>query len=223
MEPQHEPSIQRLVCPDLPVRSALGQSLRQEGYGADGDFVDKDEALAWAIKMEKIELVQAIVEDGVNINLGKGQYQNAPLHVATDAGSCEIISILKDANADLEGRNVNGFTPLHLAAQSGRFEVAKLLCDLGADTKCRCYSGGTPIHYAARRGHYEIIQLLADRNIEVDICDDNWMTPLSLASAYGKIIAVHLLVKLGADVNLEDKNGHTALDHAASNDHTSIV
>ncbi|XEV04947.1 hypothetical protein FSHL1_010234 [Fusarium sambucinum] len=223
MEPQQVSATQKWVCPNLAVTSNLGQALCREGYSADGDFLDKDKALAWAINKEKIELIKAIVEDGVNIDLGTDPSQNAAIHIAAFVGSCEITSILKDAGASLEGRTVTGGTPLHIAAHCGRFEVAKLLCDLGVDTNSRCDGGSPPIHYAAKAGHCETIQLLLDRNVDVDFRDDEGMTTLSIASQNGRIGAVQLLVKRGASINFRDKYGNTPMHYAAEHDHVEIM
>ncbi|OBS20375.1 hypothetical protein FPOA_06748 [Fusarium poae] len=223
MRPQNVPSIQKLVCPEIPAGSALGQTLRRGGYSVDGDFMDKDEALAWAIMKKETELVKAIVKDGVNIDLRTGPYQTAALHVAVYAGSCEIISILKDAGASLEVKDGNGLTSLDIAASCGLHEVAELLCDLGADTECHCTLGRTPLHSAAQGGYTKIIQLLFYRNIDIDCRDNEERTPLAFASRCGKMQAVQLLVELGADISLRDKDGNTPMHYAAEHDHVTIV
>ncbi|RGP71794.1 ankyrin repeat [Fusarium sporotrichioides] len=223
MKPQHVPAIQKLVCTNIPVTSRLGQALCRGGYSVDGFFLNKDEALAWTIIQKQTELVKDIVKDGVNIDLRTGPSQTAALHVAAYVGSCEIISILKDAGASLKEKDVSGFTTLHYAAYNGRHEAAELLCDLGADTKCRSNDRSTPLHGAARGRSTKIIQLLFDRNFDVDCRDDNEITPLLVASMSGEIRTVQLLVKLGADAGLQDKAGNTPIHHAAKNDHTTLV
>ncbi|QPC78184.1 hypothetical protein HYE68_008936 [Fusarium pseudograminearum] len=222
MEPLHLSASQTLICTDIPVTSDLGQALCRGGYSVDGDSLNKDEALIWAIMEDQIELVKAIVKDGVNIDLGRGPLQTPTLSIAAGFGSTEIISILMDAGASLEKTNTVCQSPLHTAAWLGKTEAFELLCDFGADIKYTSNYGVTPLHYAASRGFCDIIQLLFDRNIDVDCRDDEESTPLLFAIQEGQIQAVQLLIKLGADIGLQDKNGNTALHHAAYNDHETI-
>ncbi|KAM0388820.1 hypothetical protein ACHAQC_009472 [Fusarium culmorum] len=223
MEHQHVPASQTPICTDIPITSDLGQALFRGGYSVDGDSLNKDEALTWAIMNEQTELVKTIVKDGVNIDLGTGPSKLAAINYAALMGSAEIISILKDSGANLEAKDMDGLTPLHNAAYFGRTEAVELLCDLGADTKCRSNKGVTPLHCTARGGSCKIIQLVFDGNIDVDCRDDEEMTPLFVAIQNGEIQAVQLLIKLGADINLQDKSGNTSLHHAAIKDNDTIL
>ena len=55
---------------------------------------------------------------------------------------------LLDARADLEERNLDGFTPLHLAARDGVAEVVMTLLEAGADPGAQNKDGKQPFEYA---------------------------------------------------------------------------
>ncbi|KAF5609187.1 ankyrin repeat domain-containing protein [Fusarium pseudoanthophilum] len=223
MESNHTPGDHKPRGPGIPVTSALGQALRREEYSNDGEFVNKEEALPRAILEKQTDFLKAILKDGLDINLKLGKNQTTPLQLAAAAGSCDLISTLKDAGANLEEKDADGSTPLFMAVHNGHDEAAQLLCDLGANIECRSNVGFTPLHHAAGHGHLKIIQLLFDRNVNLESRDDGGMTPLSVASNRGEFGAVQLLVQLGADISVEDKNGDTTLHHAVRNDYTEIL
>jgi len=65
------------------------------------------------------------------------------LHWACDRGHLEIVLLLADHGADLNGLSEDGETPLHFACTSERLEIAKLLVERGADISIRDADGKT--------------------------------------------------------------------------------
>ncbi|KAK0091856.1 hypothetical protein PV326_002616 [Microctonus aethiopoides] len=88
---------------------------------------------------------------GINPNLPDNE-GNTPLHFAAQAGQAESLNILLQRNADIEldARNVLGFTPLMKAALQGRTKCAKILLFAGANPTLRDYGKGLKAEQWAR-------------------------------------------------------------------------
>jgi ankyrin repeat protein len=73
----------------------------------------------------------------------------------------EVIRILKESGADLEGRNKVGSTALHLAAAFGHVAAARQLRSMGADLTVRDDENRTPSKRAFESDYQELAQELA--------------------------------------------------------------
>ncbi|GFR58682.1 transient receptor potential cation channel subfamily A member 1 [Elysia marginata] len=88
------------------------------------------------------------------------QRKNTALHLAVEAQSPEVVSLLAKSGADLNIDNANHQKPIHLAVELSSLEVVKVLLDNGVDPNCRGETGNTPMHYAAGKDNGEIMRLL---------------------------------------------------------------
>ena len=88
--------------------------------------------------------------------------------------------LVSELGANVNARDIDGWTPLHQAAENGHVEMARLLVsELGADVNARDCSGWTPLHLAAENGHVEMARLLVSEfGAEV-----NAVTKLSMDTA----------------------------------------
>ncbi|KAJ5966493.1 hypothetical protein N7481_013207 [Penicillium waksmanii] len=122
--------------------------------------------LALATKANFVDIVQLLVEAGIDINYQDEQGETA-LHVAARFGHDECAQIILEgsdyqkANTNLP-ENTYGWTPLFIACVDGQLGVAKLLVDAGADLERFDSSGWTAKEHAALRGHLEIARCLAE-------------------------------------------------------------
>jgi ankyrin repeat protein len=82
--------------------------------------------------------------------------------------------------ADVNTKNVLGYTPLHFAAEQGHNEIVELLIANGADVNARNQWGRTPLHQAAN-GHNEIAELLITKGADVNAKIEDGGTPLDMA------------------------------------------
>ncbi len=60
------------------------------------------------------------------------QYAFTALHEAASVGYRDIVDILIGAKADMNARDVNGFTPLGYAMRLGNADTVELLTSMGA-------------------------------------------------------------------------------------------
>jgi len=93
-----------------------------------------------------------------------------PIHDAALEGDAELVEILIANGADVDTRDVNGFTPLHLAIQEGNTEVAKVLIANGADVNARAIgdngSNYSPLYLSIILGRRAVESLLIDNGAQ---------------------------------------------------------
>jgi glycerophosphodiester phosphodiesterase len=122
--------------------------------------------LALATKANFVDIVQLLVDAGVDINYQDEQGETA-LHVAARFGHDECARILLEgsdaqkANTDLP-ENTYAWTPLFIACVDGSLNVAQQLIAAGADVERFDSSGWTAKEHAALRGHLDIARCLAE-------------------------------------------------------------
>jgi ankyrin repeat protein len=94
----------------------------------------------------------------------------APIHEAAVNGDVELLEILIANGADVDVRDVNGYTPLHLAIHEGNTEVAKVLINNGADVNARTIgdngNGLSPLYLSIILGRSAVESLLLDNRAE---------------------------------------------------------
>jgi ankyrin repeat protein len=99
------------------------------------------------------EMVEWLLEQGVDVNAKSTLLGMSALYEATRAQNIEIARLLLEHGADVEsGMSVDGTTPLHAAVAVQNLDEVRLLIEFGADVNAH--------------------------SIEPD---DNWRTPLTLA------------------------------------------
>ena len=152
-----------------------------------------------------------IAEHPEHVN-ARGGREVTPMHVAARAGYADILSLLLEHGADVDGhwQGIFGQTPLHRATLNAKVEAGRRLLDHGADINARNNRDWTPLFLAAVEEHIEFARMLLERGARVDARDNShgW-TPLHWAVWWGNVQAVQLLLEHGADVNTRDKSGRT--------------
>ncbi|KAJ9265662.1 hypothetical protein DTO195F2_1701 [Paecilomyces variotii] len=124
--------------------------------------------LALATKANFVDIVQLLVDAGVDINYQDEQGETA-LHIAARFGHDECAKILlegsNDQKADTElAENTYSWTPLFIACVDGSLSVVELLIEAGADLERLDSSGWTAKEHASLRGHLPIARRLAEIN-----------------------------------------------------------
>lgn len=102
-----------------------------------------------AMYNEDIEMINALLNSGANVNLRDGD-GFAPLHnAAWNNGNPEVITALLNAKAEKDARSITGLTPLHLAAKNNENpDVIIVLLKGGANGKIKDGEEKTPFDYA---------------------------------------------------------------------------
>jgi ankyrin repeat protein len=125
-----------------------------------------DEALVWACKSGRVEVLPLLAAQGTDVNADP--YRGTPLIWATVKGRLEAATWLLDHGADANLRATfggpshgEGVTALHLAAQNGDVEVVRFLLERGADRRIEdnIYQS-TPLGWATHFERAAVAELL---------------------------------------------------------------
>ncbi|CAN0205402.1 unnamed protein product, partial [Laminaria digitata] len=160
----------RAVILDLPstvkniLAAGVDANVRHE-YGS-GDIT----ALEAATLLQRLGVVRALVEHGVEINGigvgGRTALQNAVM--LNDRVDLDLIDLLLSAGAEIDARTADGSTALHMAADRPG-NIAALLLQRGAAKHALDNEGRSPLHLAAQCGNPVATRALlaagADANI----------------------------------------------------------
>ncbi len=170
-----------------------------------------------ASKMGLIPLVNALIEAGASIDEMNGTNGETALHAAAEAGHAEIVYMLCRI-ANVNQKNLDGFTPLFLAIRNRRRDVVSalllftypnILLENGPD-------GSTALHEAAKLGEASVLRHLCITVRDLDGKNRKGYTPLFEALLAGQIETAKLLLDAGADVNLENGVDQDTVLHLAA-------
>jgi ankyrin repeat protein len=126
-----------------------------------------DEALAWAARNDRADVLDVLVARGARVDADV--YRGTALTWAAATGRVNAIERLLALGADPSGRGTfggpthgEGVTALHLAAQDGHVAAIRALLAGGADPTIKeSRYDGTPGDWARHFGHSEAAELLA--------------------------------------------------------------
>lgn len=182
---------------------------------------DSREAAWWAVRNRNLEMTRRLLDAGSDPNLftvtitedssadfvramiaHKGDTNHVddrglrPLHCAAAYDRTDLMQLLLDAGAD-----VNGVTT----------EGSMLFC--GPSFR----KGDTPLLVAVENGRTAAVEFLLKHGAKVNVHDEDGETPLHHAASQPPEVAaamIELLIEQHADVNAADKEGRTPLDYA---------
>jgi ankyrin repeat protein len=113
-----------------------------------------------AVTLGNIELIQALINRGADVNSVGNENSNSPLHLAAQRNQTNAAKLLLAAKAAIESRNKEGNTPLHEAAGAGSTAMVFFLIDSGATVDATNYHGATPLLFAVNRGRVDATRVL---------------------------------------------------------------
>jgi ankyrin repeat protein len=148
------------------------------------------------------QVVQKLVQSGVNINEGDSNGSTALMHAIWER-KIEVAKYLIESGADVKTKNKNGDDALIYAVLYRQIEIMKLLIGKGADVDSRDVQGNiplySPLYHAIGEGFTEGVKLLvkSGANVNAKTNQDNQETILGYALFHGQMdVAVSIGAKL---------------------------
>ena len=135
---------------------------------------------------------------------GTGPPEITPLTTATENENLDIMSMLLEAGADVEGRNASyKFRPLFIAVKQGNLKAVRKLLDYNAIPETKGFA--TPLTKATEAGNIPIMEELLAQEPRPDVERTNTKrySCLFIAASLGHVDAVNLLLDHGADPDRE--------------------
>jgi hypothetical protein len=123
-----------------------------------------------AAAMGRVELLQALVANNVDVMEPTEQYLWTPLLIASQENHVECVQFLLELGADLEVADHDGDTALLAAVYGHAHETVKILLEEGASHLARRNDGSTILHKVSHQGDSQMLDLLSEHGLPgVDI------------------------------------------------------
>ncbi|XP_072539775.1 protein TANC1 isoform X4 [Salminus brasiliensis] len=161
-----------------------------------------------------VKVSRLLILGGASVCYRTEVLNSAPvLCVQSHLGHLEMVALLLEFGAPMDGVSESGMTPLCHAAAAGHLEVVTLLCRKGAKVDHADKSGQCAVVHAALRGHGEILQYLLEQNWSSDSSLKSKVLQQALiaASSMGHIQVVKNLLALNKDELIVQIDGHDTL------------
>lgn len=113
---------------------------------------DKTNALHLACSLNQPQVVDALIQKGIDVNAGRWD-GHAALHLAAKSGNLAMVkSLVSVRNMNLNVQLKSGKTALHLAAEKDHYDIVEYLLQKGADPTLFGWDRETILHSALRYG-----------------------------------------------------------------------
>lgn len=136
----------------------------------------------------------------------------------------DVLELLVGGGADINKRDIFGFSPLYHACKEQKADLIEILFDLGADIDQKTtHNGLTPLMEACCSPSKEPVEILLRKGANLSPRNPHGLTALSLACVNGCVDHVDALIARDADVAAHDHNGHRPLCTAAIHGQTNVM
>lgn len=106
------------------------------------------------------EKVLALLKDGIDVNTTFPIVRTHALMVAAAFGHVDTVSALIERGADVNAKDLTGWTPLHAAAFKGNMQIVRLLLEKGAVAEPSTWFLESPWVMAEELGYLVIVPIL---------------------------------------------------------------
>lgn len=211
------------------------ETIRKDDYEKAAILINKNlddsftNPLIRAVNNEDIEAIKFFISLGVNLETPDDFYLKNydcyypdkyfdeyktlfPLGCAAIIGNLDIVKLLIESGANIEGCNNYEDTALLLAASEGHKHIVDWLIKKGANHNALGDGEVNALYFAADNGHIDIVRELLKLKSDINLSHpENWDSPLINAVRGGNFDMSKLLLEYGADLEKKDMQGDTAL------------
>ncbi|PSN45791.1 hypothetical protein C0J52_10757 [Blattella germanica] len=161
-----------------------------------------------------INLIAFMIKCGLSVSFSF-ELQETMLNIAACNGHVDLIQFLISKHANIESRDLYGYTPFMKSAFRGNEEAAIKLLELGANCDTVDKFGNSVIHYAAKGNLPHLLELILKPNCSIDMTNNEGVTPLMGAALEGNEQVAIVLLKHGANPHIIDKSGNNVMHYVA--------
>ena len=173
-------------------------------------YKSEQTALIAAISKGDMEIVELLLDNGVNVE-AQNQDGVTALMYAASKGNITAVKLLLKANAKIDAKDKSGYTALVYSFDAKDIKISRLLLELGA---AEDEGGAKALIYAALEGKEKLADMILKKGVEVNVSNEIGMTALMCAAENGKKEVLKLLLNKGADVNARDDDGYSVIMYA---------
>ncbi len=129
---------------------------------------------------EDVGRVREMLQRGIDPNKPTS-FGTRPLLIASKKKNPELLKVLMENGAGVDGKDGNGLTALMAASSMGFPANVRLLITAGADVNARDLKGLTPLMWATVQGHPQIVEILLAHGAEVQAKTGEGLTALRMS------------------------------------------
>ena len=166
-----------------------------ENYHLDIGYL----AMRWAVERNDVEMVELLLSYGAELNPDVAQLGDnmGYLGCAASAAGLEMVQLLVEAGAEVDGTYWNGVTPAMDAAYVS-VRILKYLTEQGADINARSGYNDTPLMYAVWGKNRECVEFLLSEGADASVVSEG-QTAYEMAIERDDQESIKIFKKYGKD------------------------
>ena len=166
-----------------------------ENYHLDIGYL----AMRWAVERNDVEMVELLLSYGAELNPDVAQLGDnmGYLGCAASSAGLEMVQLLVEAGAEVDGTYWNGVTPAMDAAYVS-VRILKYLTEQGADINARSGYNDTPLMYAVWGKNRECVEFLLSEGADASVVSEG-QTAYEMAIERADRESMKIFEKYGKD------------------------
>lgn len=191
---------------ETPTPDAAKRFLLLRGYQFDAKSFQR------AVAANDISAVDGFLAAGIDPNVKDEESGGTALIWAATYDEADVVKVLLRGGANVNVRDMGGYTALLRALEKKNDAVAELLLALpNLEVNAQGFSGMTALTWYVWSGNERNVQYLLEHGSNPNLSDADGDTPLHGAAQRGNVKLLQMLLAAGANPNAKNKVGGTAL------------
>ncbi len=157
-------------------------------------------ALHWAIKHQRHDIAQLLLDAGANPS-AKNRYGVTALAIACTQGDQKSARMLLKANADVSAVGPGDATPLMIASRQGDPLIVEMLIQAGSPVNAVDCNGQSALMWASAAGNANAVDTLLSAGADRDLALKSGFNAFFFAVRQGHHETVHLFLRSGVNIN----------------------
>src|SRR5258706_15161633 len=192
--------------PESPTPDAAKRFLLLRGYQFDAKSFQR------AVAANDIGAVDGFLAAGIDPNVKDEESGGTALIWAAAHDEADIVKVLLRGGANVNAKDMGGYTALLRALEKKNDAVAELLLTQpNLEVNAQGFSGMTALTWYVWSGIERNVKSLLERGANPNLSDADGDTPLHGAAQRGNVKLLQMLFAAGADPNARNKVGGTPL------------